>query len=281
MTERKNEIFTGNSSQSDDMLPKHGTLTFEVPIVDVPLPSNGKVYAADSVLSGKESVTITAMTAAQENILTNRSLAKRGGTLTHLVQSCLKDRSIVARDMLTGDRTAIMVALRTTGYGPEYKVRVECPECENASDYTFDLSKLPLKRLEIEPIEKNSNVFEFSLPVSRARVKFKFLTGADEEDIAVTHARKKKAGLESTADSDAVTSGLLHAIISINGITDRSQIAAALPRMPAYDSQALRKYIQTNEPGVQMKGHIECVHCEYEGEVDMPIGASFFWPGAK
>lgn len=281
MTERKNEIFAGNSS-NEDMIPKQGgLLTFEVPIVDVPLPSNGKAYPVESPLAGKEFVTITAMTAAQENILTNKSLAKRGGTLTQLIQSCLKDKSINARDMLTGDRTAVMVSLRITGYGSEYNVKIECPECSHVGLHSIDLTKLPLKRLEIEPIEKNSNVFEFHLPASRARVKFKFLTGADEEDIALTQTRKKKAGLELTADSDLVTSGLLHGIVSINGVTDRSQIAAALPRMPAYDSQALRKYIQANEPGIQMKSKMACTNCEFEGEVDVPMGTNFFWPGSE
>jgi hypothetical protein len=29
-----------------------------------------------------------------------------------------------------------------------------------------------------------------------------------------------------------------------------------------------------------MKSHMVCSHCHEESEVDLPIGASFFWPDA-
>lgn len=278
MTERKNEIFSASSSNESSQ--KQGILSFEVPVVDVPLPSNGKVYSELSSLADKESVAITMMTAAQENILTNKSLAKRGTLMTKLIESCLKDKSIDARDMLIADRAAIMVSLRITGYGSDYKVKIECPECEEKVTQTFDLSKIPVKRLQLEPSEKHANVFEFMLPTSKARVKFRFLTGADEEEITVTQARKKKLAQDSS-DADVVTTSLLHSIISINGVTDRSQIAMAIPRMPAFDSRSLRNYIENNEPGMKLKGNMTCPSCDFSGEVDLPLGASFFWPGSE
>lgn len=277
MSERKNEIF---EAPPREVTATPGSLTFEVPVVEVPLPSGGKVYPSDHPLSNKDSVMISAMTAAQENILTNRSLAKKGTLLTQLIQSCLKDRSIPARDMLIGDRNTIMVSLRITGYGADYRVKVDCPECGETTKQEFDLNSLPVRRLNIEPVTPGTNVFEFMLPMSKARVKFKFLSGADEEEIAVTSNQKKKIGL-GAADNEMITAGLQQTVISINGVTDRSQIALALPRMPAFDSQALRRYIQDNEPGMQLKGQMHCASCEYVGEVDMPLGASFFWPGAE
>jgi hypothetical protein len=273
---RKNEIFEAHSQRELSHSP--GALIFEVPTIEVPLPSNGKVYPEGHPLCGKESLTISTMTAAQENILTNKSLAKKGTLLTHLIQSCIKDPSVKARDMLIGDRNTVLISLRLSGYGANYKVGVACPECSEQCTHEFDLSQLPVRRLEIDPIEQGLNLFEFVLPMSKARVKFKFLTGADEEEIAMTQAQKKKT---LGVDNDMVTSGLLQTIVSINGISDRSQISVALPKMPAFDSQALRKFIQDNEPGMQLVGAFECPSCSYEGEVDVPLGASFFWPGAK
>jgi hypothetical protein len=29
-----------------------------------------------------------------------------------------------------------------------------------------------------------------------------------------------------------------------------------------------------------MKSHMSCTHCHEESEVDLPIGATFFWPDA-
>ena len=273
---RKNEIFEAPPA----MVPAGtGALTFEVPVVDVPLPSNGVAYPPDHPLHGKGSVEITAMTAAQENILTNRSLAKRGTLLSHLIGSCLRDRRIDARSLLIGDRNTIMVSLRISGYGPEYEVKVTCPACEETSRQKFDLASLPVRRLELTPVIEDTNLFEFVLPFSKARVRFRFLTGADEEEVALTSVQKKKALGDSQA-SDLVTAGLLQALVSINGVQDRSQIQLALPKMPAFDSNALRRFIQDNEPGMQLKGEMVCPSCDHTGEVDMPLGAGFFWPGA-
>lgn len=274
MTERKNEIFEGKGA----LEPPVGGGLFDIPVIDVPLPSGGVTYPEDSPLSGQSAVTITAMTAAQENILTNRSLAKRGTLLTHLIQSCLKDRSIKAKELLIGDRNTIMIALRMSGYRAEYDVKIECPACEEQTRQRFMLDALPIKRLELQPINPGTNQFEFMLPMSRKRVVFKFLTGVEEEEIAQTQTQKKKVG---NIDTELVTSGLLHTIVSLDGITDRSKLAVALPQMPAFDSRALRSYIQDNEPGMQLKGDMECEHCGHVGEVDVPLGPDFFWPKTK
>lgn len=50
--------------------------------------------------------------------------------------------------------------------------------------------------------------------------------------------------------------------------------------MPARDSLALRRFLDDHEPGVDMKSHMTCKHCHEESEVDLPIGATFFWPDA-
>ena len=278
MPERKNEIFEGKSALDAQGAMGGGDGPFEVPIIDVPLPSGGVTYPEGNPLSGQSMVTITTMTAAQENILTNRSLAKRGTLLTHLIQSCLKDKRIRAKELLIGDRNTIMVALRISGYRAEYDVKIECPACEEQTRQKFMLDALPVRRLELQPINPGMNQFEFMLPMSRKRVVFRFLTGIEEEEIAQTQAQKKKVG---NIDAELVTSGLLHTIISLDGITDRSRLASVLPQMPAFDSRALRSYIQDNEPGMQLKGEMECEHCGHAGEVDVPLGPDFFWPKTK
>jgi len=51
--------------------------------------------------------------------------------------------------------------------------------------------------------------------------------------------------------------------------------------MPARDSLMLRKHMDKNEPGIEMKGYMECPHCSEESEVRLPMGASFFWPDTE
>ena len=66
----------------------------------------------------------------------------------------------------------------------------------------------------------------------------------------------------------------------MNDITDKTKIQMFIQRMPTKYSMALRKAMDANEPGVQMKQHMQCPACFEESEVSMPLGASFFWPDA-
>jgi len=248
---------------------------FEVPIESVPLPSNGTVYPVESPLHRKETVDIRAMTAREEDILTSRALIKKGTVITELIKSCLTDKRIQVQDILAGDRNAIMVALRITGYGAEYKVEADCPKCNVRSKQDFNLADMPIKRLEIDPVVIGQNVFEFKLPVTKKAVHFKFLTGRDEEEINTISERAKKQG--AIADS-AVTTRLQYSIVSVDGKTDRSSVNGFIRNMPARDSMTLRKHIEANEPGIEMKGEFDCSSCGEQSEVRVPLGASFFWP---
>lgn len=272
----KNQVFGGPAHQGvptrDVMKDDFG---FEIPIESVPLPSKGIVYPTDNPLHNLETVDIRAMTAREEDILTSRALIKKGTVITTLLQSCLVDKRIDVAKMLSGDRNAIMVALRITGYGAEYDAEVDCPACGAKSKQQFDLSNLPINGLQIQPVEHGSNVFEFKLDVTKKTVQFKFLTGADEEEIMVLQERKKKLG---NLTDNLVTTRLQHSIVAIDGKTDRNLINAFIRNMPARDSLALRRFIDSNEPGIDMKAFMDCPSCNETSEVRIPLGATFFWP---
>lgn len=248
---------------------------FEIPVETVPLPSRGIAYGSDSPLHMQDSVDIRAMTAREEDILTSRALIKKGTVITNLLQSCMVDKKVDVQKMLSGDRNAVMVSLRITGYGSEYTAELDCPACGDHAKHEFDLSQLPLKELEIEPTELGSNSFEYQLPVTKKVVRFKFLTGADEEEILVLQERKKKTGAQAES---LVTTRLQYSILSVDGKTDRNLISSFIRNMPAKDSMSLRQYIDKHEPGIDMKQYISCDSCGEQSEVRMPLGASFFWP---
>jgi hypothetical protein len=249
---------------------------YEVPVESVPLPSQGKVYSEDNPLYGQNTVDIRAMTAREEDILTSRALIKKGTVISELLNSCVMTPGVDSGELLAGDRNAIMVALRITGYGRMYSAEIACGSCGERSEADFDLAQLPIKRLDIDPVEDGKNVFEFKLPHTGKTVQFKFLTGDDEQDILQETERKRKT-LRHAKDS-LVTSRLRRSIISVDGVTDKSKIAVFIANMPAADSRALRKFMEAHEPGVDMKSWTTCELCGHEQEVSMPIGAKFFWP---
>ncbi len=250
---------------------------FEIPVESVPLPSKGLVYPTESPLHGQETIDIKAMTAREEDILTSRALIKKGTVITELIRSCLTDKRIDVNSMLSGDRNAVMVAIRVTGYGADYKAEIECPQCQSRSKQNFNLSDLPIKPLEVEPVTPGQNLFEFVLPVMKKAVRFKFLTGADEEEILIVQERKKKAG--ATTDN-LVTTRLQYSIVAVDGKTDKSLINTFIRNLPARDSLALRQYIDKVEPGIEMKSYMDCPSCNESSEVRLPMGPGFFWPDA-
>jgi hypothetical protein len=81
-------------------------LGFDIPVETVPLPSLGKAYPEDHPLYMKEFVEIRAMTAREEDILTSRALIKQGTLITNLIKSCMIDKSVDPRTLLSGDRNA-------------------------------------------------------------------------------------------------------------------------------------------------------------------------------
>jgi hypothetical protein len=274
----RNEVFTASDAARAGHQVRNimrDDFNFEVPVESVPLPSMGAVYSSDSPLFRQETIDIRAMTAKEEDILTSRALIKKGTVITHLLKSCMINKHVDPDEMLSGDRNALMTAVRITGYGAEYAVEVECPACSEKSKQAFDLAQLPIRRLKISPVAEGANLFEYILPVSKKRVRFKFLTGADEAELATVQERKKKQGMST---DNLVTQRLMFSIQSIDNITDKTKISMFIRNMPARDSLELRKFIDANEPGIEMKSWMDCPSCLEHSEVRLPIGAAFFWP---
>ena len=262
------EIQTRNVMQED--------FNWEVPVEAVPVPSEGKVYSPDSSLHNRSILEIKAMTAQEEDILTSRALIQQGSVISHLIRSCLIDKSVDVNEMLLGDKNALMVAIRVTGYGSRYSADVNCKSCNKGNNYDFDLASLEIKRLEINPVSQGENLFHFRLPVTKKDIHFKFLSGQDESEISTMSERMKKM-TDGTTDS-TVTSRLTYQIMSIDGITDKNKIGMFVKNMPAQDSRRLRSYIDQNEPGIDMRVRMNCSHCGMNSRVPLPLGTEFFWP---
>ena len=248
---------------------------FRVPTELVPLPSFGLVYPPNSPLHNIKEIEIRYMTAADEDILTSRSLLRSGKAIDAVLKNCILDARINPEELLSGDKNALITFLRVSGYGPEYKVEIDCPSCEETSKYEFDLSQLEMKTLDVEPIEQGENRFHIQLPTG-THIEFKFLNSAEEKEISDAQDRIKRS-TNSPVDRN-VTTRLKNTIISIDGNTDSSLINQYVDTLNVRDSRALRKYMEDNTPDIDMKQEFNCPHCGHRGEVDVPISVGFFWP---
>ena len=110
---------------------------FLVPTDEIELPSEGKFYS-----NGQKTIKIKYLTAEDENILTSPELIRNGKVLDVLLQNAIVDDTLNPSEMLTGDRNAVLLALRSTGYGDDYEVRMSCDNCGEPYDANVKLSDL-------------------------------------------------------------------------------------------------------------------------------------------
>jgi hypothetical protein len=280
MSRDNNEIFT--QPPVHPAMPKRDIMRedfgWEVPVETVPLPSKGVIYPPSSAFCGRETVDIRAMTAREEDILTSRAYLKRGTVINELIKSCMIDKGGDPGDLIAGDRNALMVAMRITGYGSEYRAEATCQVCGRTGPQQFDLGSLAIRRLEIDPVRPRENAFSFTLPVTKKPVTFKFLSGHDSAEIGLQIDRLK--AITPDAPEPSVTLFLERSLISVGDVSDRTKISMFVRNMPAQDSRVLRKFIRDNEPNIDMSTDMACSLCGEASRVEMPIGATFLWPDA-
>ena len=253
--------------------------SFVTPTEFVELPSRGEFYPEGHVLHGVDTVEIRQMTAKDEDILTSRALLKNGTALNRMINNILVDKRIKATNMLIGDKNAVIVAARASGYGEEYATKVTCPNCAETSACLFDLAEVtntdPNAHTQYDAVTRDGMHFNIQLPRTNATVTVKMLTGADEERMAKNNRINKKAGV---ASNNTLTGQLRSFIVAVNGDTSQKNIAYFVDHMPAGDSRFLRTIYKVITPNVDMVQQFLCEHCDYTTEMEVPFTADFFWP---
>jgi hypothetical protein len=252
-------------------------LSFVAPTEFVELPSKGN-YPEDHPMHGQEVIEIRFMTAKEEDILSSQTLLKKGIALERMLDSLIIDKTIKAQDLLIGDRNALIISSRISGYGANYKTQISCPACGTRSHFDFDLTQkqmhesqeneeLGLKKLP------NGN-FTCTMPYSKFNIEFRLLNGKDERMLAKLMADKKKRKMAETA----LTDQFKLMIVSLEGHKDRTIVAKYVDNMPTLDSTKLKACYKVASPDVKVKNEFECNSCGHMQEMEVPFNTDFFWP---
>jgi len=244
---------------------------FKFPSETIELPSGGKCYPKDSILSSGK-IELKYMTAKEEDILTSQNLIKKGVVIDTLLNSLIITEGVKSSDLLIGDKNAVMVAARILAYGGEYKVEVTNPTTGETFPHKFDLTQCEFTELS-KDVDYSTNEFELELPVTKIKITFKLLTGADEENITKELNSLKKIGQHAE-----VTTRLRHLITSVNGETDKSIISNFVDNMLSKESLFLRDEVQRINPDIDLTQDVEI-----EGDtvsLEIPMTVEFFWPKA-
>ena len=138
----------------------------------IPLPSKGEGYA-----DKKSTLPVAYLTAYDENMIASPNLYQGKKILDMLVEQKVLNHSFNTLDLLEGDRDAVILFLRASGYGNEYPITVTDDRTGIPFDTTVDLSKLSYKDFSLKG--DANGWFEYKLPVSGHVVKFRFPTHRD------------------------------------------------------------------------------------------------------
>jgi hypothetical protein len=242
---------------------------YNAPFDVIPLPSKGKLYK-----SKKTNIKLAYMTTADENILTSPNLLKSGQFLEILINRKLLEPELRYKDLLPGDRNAIMLWLRATAYGEMYPVTLY-DENDEPFETEINLNELATIELNVEP--DGEGLFSFEMPISKANVRFKLLTCGDIENIEKILENEKEMNIPV---NNANTYKLENMIVEVNGDRNKVMIRDFVNYMRIADSKAFNKYVDSIDTGVDLNIEVRTPGGE-SIKTFLPLNLGFFWPDIR
>lgn len=254
-------------------------LAFAAPTLFVELPSKGKFYKQGSALSGKETLEIKFMTAKEEDILTSKALIKKGIVLDRLMESVLVDKNIDPAELLIGDRNAILVDARISGFGTKYVTNVTCPACNTTAKFSFLLDEnkkvydgtVP-EHLTDKVKYLGGKLYSIKLPQTDVDIHIRLMNGNDEKSIVQISEANKNSIVDSSN-----TQQLKLLIESAEGETDKKLISQFVDVMPLRDSKFLKETYKKLTPNIDLTQQYSCKACEFSADMEVPFNMEFFW----
>lgn len=239
---------------------------------EVTLPSLGKFYnGKDGPVNGV--VHIRPMTGEEEQILATPRYVRKGHAIDMIYQRCLKE-SYPTQELLSIDRTYLLIWLRGISYSPEYEVEVRCPDTDNKFQTSLNLTELEVSYC---PDNFGPERLQGILPKSGLRFEYRLSRGSDERAVQDYREKHVKNWGDTGIDDTLVyrTSMLLN---HVEGLTDKLELQVLLKKLPIQDVNYLRNVISEPPFGVDTKVSIFSPYTSNEFTIDLPLEANFFFP---
>lgn len=141
----------------------------------IPLPSDGQCYPHKI---GR--LPVAYLTAADENLIASPNLYRDGKIIDAILDRKILDKRVRASELCKGDRDAIVLWLRATGYGNRFPITAMHPDTGKKYNVDFDLSTL--KYVPFKLNGDKDGLFDY-VTESGTRIKFKVMSFKEEEDL--------------------------------------------------------------------------------------------------
>jgi hypothetical protein len=237
------------------------TIAYDV----VELPTKGIHYK-----NKKKSVRVAYLTATDENILSSPSLINTGQVVEELLKRKVLDKDLAVEDIVEQDRQAILIFLRNTAFGSDYKITVNDPKTDEPFSFDIDLGEIKVKDFTLE--EDVNGEYSYFMEKSKVPVTFTFLTVKQEKEI-----EEIKKSWNGIGVAPIMTKQLEFMIKSVNGVKDLMNIRNFIETLPIKDSQDFRKYVNDNKPGLDLTQNVTTPSGDTI-QVEIGFGVEFFRP---
>ena len=241
---------------------------------EITLPSKGVFY------DGKDGPTngvlhIRPMTGEEEQILATPRYVRKGQAINMIFQRCLQEH-YKTENLLSIDRTFLLIWLRGISYSPEYDVEIKCPDCDRKFNTTINMDELLVNQCPVNYRPPLTGV----LPASGYKFEYRLSRGKDESEIQEHRERHLKMFGDAGTD-DSLIYRSAHLIDNIEGLKDKKELVMLIKKLPVQDVSYLRNLITDPPFGVDTKCQIVCASCQSDFEVDLPLESNFFFPRPK
>lgn len=143
----------------------------------LPLPSKGQCYPVDSPLrSGR--IPVAYLTASDENIIASPNMYRDGKVIDVILERKILDKRINSNDLIEGDRDAIIVWLRATGYGPNFPIITTNPN--NGKQYDVNINLSDLNYLDFNLKSDKDGLFTYKTENGDV-IKYNYMTHKENE----------------------------------------------------------------------------------------------------
>jgi len=224
-----------------DILDKIKNYDFDI----IELPSRGLFYNL-----GRSYVYLKFITAKEENILTTPFLSETDVAIDMVIKSVLLD-DISVDELLTVDRKAIIMFLRSKAFFDTFELDLQCSSCFAEFKQEFRFSEFEMSDTVEEP-EDGFYEIRFKLKddsKERYLIKLKPLIHKNDKILKKYYSKKHS------------TYEIIFQIHSINENEDIDAIRTFVELMPIKKFQALKKMIDSVVPKIHEELTVKCSSC--------------------
>jgi len=236
------------------------------------LPSKGLIY--DKPID--PNFTVRSMTTSEEmKRLSPTDTPYR--VMSEIIEECLvKKLEIPVYDLCVGDYQFLLHKLRIVTYGPEYKMAIQCPNCNEVT-----VSKINLENLSVTEYEESiQESMKIHLPQSDKKIELVIQTPRSIEEVSTRTKEIKKRMKDSIIDPSFLVT-LQSIIKTVDGqVLTPTALETFVRKLPMKDANILLQAAKklNGKVGLDTEIVAKCGSCGYDVVTTFRFTSEFFGP---